>query len=155
MTPEQAALDIYLVYEAPGYHTHFTAQLIRLIAKSDSSNRRRIAQSFPIEVSMWEEWHDSPTTEEFYKHYGIDDSYRGPPKTFRSKDDPIPEDLREVMNDIAGMLDGAIKEHADRPMGFLLLTFDFGENGTLSYISNAQRDDILSLLEEFLHKNGR
>ena len=154
MTPEQMALDIFLVYEAPGHHTHFTAELIRLIHKSDPSNRARIAHSFPVEVSVWEEWFNSNNPAEFYKFYGVDESFKGPPPTFNSTDDPIPENIRGVMNDIGHVLQDAINEHADRPMGFLLLVFDFGEGGTTSYISNAQRDDAMALLREFLERNA-
>ena len=54
-------------------------------------------------------------------------------------DDPIPEDLIEVMTEIGHMMAAAIGEEAGRPMGFLLMVFDFGEDGTMSYISNANR----------------
>ena len=156
MTPEQAALDIFLVYECSG-HDHFTAQLIRLIAKSDSSNRRKIAHSFPTVVSMWEEWYESPTPEEFYKHYNVHTKYNpdDTEKPFKDLETPIPEDLRDVMNDIAELLDRAIADYADRPTGFLLMTFDFGENGRMNYISNGRRRDIISMLEEFLEKQRR
>lgn len=65
-------------------------------------------------------------------------------------DDPIPEDLRLVLNDIAGILNAAISEHAKRPMGFMLMTFDIGEKGTTSYISNVERDGVIKALEEFI-----
>lgn len=154
MTPEQAALDIYLAYECSG-HTHFSVQLYRLIAKSDSGHRRRLAMGFPVEVAAWEEWNATSTTREFYKKYSVAENYKPDEtqKNFSSEDNPIPEDLREVMNDIAGFLDAAIKEHTDDAMGFLLMVFDFGDKGNLSYISNAQRGDVLDMLDEFKERN--
>ena len=38
-------------------------------------------------------------------------------------------------------------------MGFVLLMFDFGENGNMFYISDAQRDDVLKSMQEFIDKN--
>lgn len=38
-------------------------------------------------------------------------------------------------------------------LGFTLLMFDFGEGGNMFYISNAQREDVLKSMEEFLEKN--
>lgn len=68
-------------------------------------------------------------------------------------DDPIPEDLVGVMQEIGRILDGAIKGKAGRSMGFMLMVFDFGEGGRMSYISNAQREDIILALEEFITKH--
>jgi hypothetical protein len=39
-------------------------------------------------------------------------------------------------------------------MGFVLLMFDFGENGNMFYISDAQRDDVLKAMQEFIDKNS-
>lgn len=70
-------------------------------------------------------------------------------------DAPIPDDIRGVMNGIAHLIDEAIGEHADRKMGFMLMVFDFGEGGRrrMSYISNAERGDILKALQEFIEKH--
>ena len=38
-------------------------------------------------------------------------------------------------------------------MGFMLLMFDFGEGGNMFYISDAQRDDVLKAMQEFIDKN--
>lgn len=67
-------------------------------------------------------------------------------------DDPIPEDIREVMNSIGRMIDSAIKQHADRPMGFMLMVFDFGEGGTTSYLSNVERESMITALNEFIQR---
>lgn len=68
-------------------------------------------------------------------------------------DDPIPDDIRGVMNGIGHLIDEAIGEHADRKMGFMLMVFDFGEGSRMSYISNAERGDILKALQEFIEKH--
>ncbi len=68
-------------------------------------------------------------------------------------DDPIPDDIRGVMNGIGHLIDEAIEEHADRKMGFMLMVFDFGEGSRMSYISNAERGDILKALQEFIEKH--
>ncbi len=65
-------------------------------------------------------------------------------------DDPIPPDLTGVMNDVAKLISRAIDKHADRPMGFVLLTFDFGEGGTTSYISNCEREGVIKAMQEFI-----
>lgn len=39
-------------------------------------------------------------------------------------------------------------------VGFALLLFDFGADGNLTWISNAQRDDMLKALQEFMRKVG-
>lgn len=38
-------------------------------------------------------------------------------------------------------------------MGFVLLMFDFGDKGNMFYISDAQRDDVLKSMQEFIDKN--
>ncbi len=40
-----------------GEGTHFTAMLIRLIAKADSGNLARIQEAFPEEVAAYERWY--------------------------------------------------------------------------------------------------
>lgn len=39
-------------------------------------------------------------------------------------------------------------------MGFALLMFDFGPGGNMFYISNAQREDVLKSMQEFIDKNS-
>lgn len=38
--------------------------------------------------------------------------------------------------------------------GFALLVFTFGDGGTMTYISNAQREDMLKAMQEFMQKQG-
>lgn len=39
-----------------GHGDWFTAQLLRLIAKADRTNRERIRKGFPAEVEAYEKW---------------------------------------------------------------------------------------------------
>jgi hypothetical protein len=154
---ERAALDLFLAFETQ-HHDHFTAQAYRLISKADAMNRRRISLSFPLEVDMYEEWMASDSPQAFYDKYDVRLNYKpeehDKPKTpYIPSDDPIPSDLQEVMNEIAGTLAQVIGEHADNPSCFLLMIFDIGENGTMSYISNARREDVLLLMKEFIEKH--
>lgn len=154
---EKAALDLFLAFETQ-HHDHFTAQAYRLISKADSVNRRRMIQSFPLEVDMYEEWMQSDSPQAFYDKYDVRLNYRPeehdkPKIPYIPTDAPIPEDLQGVMNSIGHTLAEVISENADNPSCFLLMIFDIGENGTMSYISNAQREDVLALMEEFIEKH--
>jgi hypothetical protein len=40
-----------------GHGSWFTAQLLRLIAKADDSNRDRLRAGFPAEVEAYERWY--------------------------------------------------------------------------------------------------
>jgi hypothetical protein len=68
-------------------------------------------------------------------------------------DQPIQEDLRGSMQAVAKALDeifnGDLKGE-DRKVGFVLLTFNYGEDeGRCNYISNgADRKEIVTLLKE-------
>ncbi len=67
---------------------------------------------------------------------------------------PIEESYRVQMNAIAKTLDEVFngdKRGPDRPVGFVLLVFPFGDDpkGRCNYISNgADRRDIIKLLRE-------
>lgn len=58
--------------------------------------------------------------------------------------------LEEICGGIARMLQKAINESAEpgQRLGFALLMFDFGEEGSFAYAANAQRADVLKLLRE-------
>lgn len=61
----------------------------------------------------------------------------------------MPEKLTTLENlcrDIGGVIQGAIP--AQSGVGFALLLFDFGEAGHLTYVSNAQRADMIKALYE-------
>ena len=68
-------------------------------------------------------------------------------------DAPIEKEYRELMQAIAGTLDGYFNGSArgeDRKIGFVLLVFPLGEaEGRCNYISNgADRRDIVTLFKE-------
>jgi len=62
---------------------------------------------------------------------------------------PIPlkrleEKLREIGHSIAGQL--------PRGAGFLLVLYDFGGTGSMTYLSNGDRADCVRMLGELLEK---
>ena len=74
----------------------------------------------------------------------------------RLGDAPIEPQYREQMNAVAGALDqvfnGSLKGK-DRPTGFVLLVFPFGEavEGRCNFISNgADRKDVVTLFREMI-----
>ena len=73
---------------------------------------------------------------------------------------PIQKEQHENMNVIAGMLDdifnGKDCPKGKKKWGFALLVFPFGEPGDqsrINYISNAERQDMLAALKEFIARN--
>lgn len=44
----------------------------------------------------------------------------------------------------------AIKEHLPKNVGFVLLMFDFGEDGFMNYLSNADRKAMIISLKELV-----
>ena len=56
--------------------------------------------------------------------------------------------MEAKLRDIGELLGVAI-EQADG-WGFCLMMFDFGKDGVMSYISNAQRENMIHILHEFL-----
>jgi hypothetical protein len=69
-------------------------------------------------------------------------------------DGPIEDRFLTQMNALAGALDSILNGEdrgTDRKVGFVLLTFPFGStDGRCNYISNADRNDVVTLLEEQL-----
>lgn len=69
-------------------------------------------------------------------------------------DGPIDTEYVDAMNDLAHSIDQVFNGDAkrgDRKVGFVVMVFPFGEGeGRCSYISNANRDDIVCLLKEQL-----
>lgn len=158
---EKAALDLFLAFETQ-HHDHFSVKLFHLFSKADSVNERRLAQAYPVHGEIYAEWMASPTVQEFYDKYDVRGNYKeekeDPPKTTYigtppEGDAPIPDDIRGVMNDIGETLAMVLNEHADNPSCFLLMVFDIGDKGTMSYISNANREDVLNMLEEFVERH--
>ena len=69
-------------------------------------------------------------------------------------DAPIEERYHEIMNVLGHVLDKALNKDAQPShTGFVLLVFPFAEHeGRCNYISNAQRDDVITLLREQLRR---
>ena len=61
------------------------------------------------------------------------------------------DDKQRALKTIATMVDGETPEG----MGFAVFLFDFGPNGALFYMSSAQRDDIVSMLKEWIARQER
>lgn len=68
---------------------------------------------------------------------------------------PIEGAQRQMMNDLAEGLDKIFNGCAtgkDKKIAFVLLTAKFGDivEGRVNYISNGERDDMVSMLKELL-----
>lgn len=68
-------------------------------------------------------------------------------------DAPIEEAYREQMTRLANLIDqffnGELRGK-DRKVGFVLMVFNFDEDGRANYISNADRSDVVTMLKEQL-----
>jgi hypothetical protein len=64
------------------------------------------------------------------------------------ENDPIEEEHFAKMNAIGQLLKEEFAGY-----GFLLMVFDFGDEGMMNYLSNADREDVLNCLREFIKKN--
>lgn len=57
--------------------------------------------------------------------------------------------------EIAGLLKAScdrVKKQTNRDVGFVLLLYDHGPGGFLSYMSNSERGDVVKLMKEFIDK---
>jgi hypothetical protein len=55
------------------------------------------------------------------------------------------------MNALAHLLDeffNGEKKGKERAVGFILMVFNFGDDGRCNYISNADRNDVVTMLKE-------
>ena len=71
------------------------------------------------------------------------------------QDEHIEPAFRGLMNAVATTLDMAFNGDAqghDRKIGWTLFVFEFHATGRLNYISNANRDDMIASVEEWLVK---
>lgn len=66
----------------------------------------------------------------------------------------MPMDLKDL-EESARKLGRVIGSGMPEGVGFALIMFDFGKDGHLTWISNADRDDMLRALQEFMQKVGR
>jgi hypothetical protein len=66
------------------------------------------------------------------------------------------EEITSRLRDIGDRIHKAINESSlAGKMGFALLIFEFGENGATFYISDAQRRDMINVLEEFIERQRK
>jgi len=74
---------------------------------------------------------------------------------------PIEDELREKMNTLAKSIDRLVngdRKGEDREVGFCLLMFRFGEpddSSRMNYISNGQRKNMITAMEEFINREKR
>lgn len=68
-------------------------------------------------------------------------------------DGPIQPQYEQLMRDLANFLDGMFNgdlRGKDRTTGFCLMVFPFDGDGRANYISNANREDVVTMLKEQL-----
>jgi len=62
-------------------------------------------------------------------------------------------DMEATARGLGSILGGAIEaKHGKGEVGFCLMLFSFGEGGWSTYVSNAQRPDMVNALREFIRK---
>lgn len=66
---------------------------------------------------------------------------------FQVRDEQMEQKLRDIGGRLRTALDGT-------GHGFALLIFTFGEGGNMFYTSNAQREDIVKCMQEFIAKTA-
>lgn len=68
------------------------------------------------------------------------------------QEQPIQPELRAIMNDIGRVIAQAMKETAGPGYGFALLMFGLegDEKGRMNYLSNCNREDMLTAMKEFI-----
>lgn len=64
---------------------------------------------------------------------------------------PVPPDVHATGNKLAKL----IGESLPPGWGFGLFLFTFGENGTMFWVSNAARPDMILALQEWMRKQGQ
>jgi hypothetical protein len=59
------------------------------------------------------------------------------------------EHMEKTCSEIASVIGRAVEQqHGKNQVGFALLLFDFGAGGHLTYVSNAEREDMIKALHE-------
>jgi hypothetical protein len=66
----------------------------------------------------------------------------------------LPDGYKQYLQDAAAQVEATIPDG----FGFVLFTFGFSSDkdrqGTMNYVSNARREDVINVLKEFLIKAG-
>lgn len=65
---------------------------------------------------------------------------------------PIEPEYHTFMNDFAKIINAFVRSSFGPDMGFMFAMFKTGESSRFNYISNCNRDDIITLMEEMLTK---
>lgn len=63
---------------------------------------------------------------------------------------PIEERYRNQMRALATALDEILNGDGPKTLGFMLLMFEFGKEGRVNYISNAERSDAIAAMKEWI-----
>ena len=63
---------------------------------------------------------------------------------------PVPDKVKNTLRKLGKIIGKSLPEG----WGFTLLIFEFGEGGTLTYLSNADREDVLATMQEFIRKQA-
>lgn len=66
--------------------------------------------------------------------------------TYEVRDPEAEKKLREIGNKLA--------DNMPPGYGFTLMIYQFGEQGNMFYFSNAQRDDMINVMREFIQKHA-
>lgn len=64
----------------------------------------------------------------------------------------VDKQVRLVLEKQTREIANVVKERVPAGVGFALFLFDFGADGNIGYVSTAQRDDMIRLIEEWLTK---
>lgn len=63
--------------------------------------------------------------------------------------------LEKEARHIANILKAYMKDRFGGKVGFTLFLYDFGEGGTMTYLSTSQRGDMIRALKEFIEKHEK
>lgn len=63
--------------------------------------------------------------------------------------------LEEQTRKLGRTIADAVKSECGSGVGFLLVMFDFGEDGSMAYCSNGVRRDVIAMIDELKAKLGR
>jgi hypothetical protein len=65
-------------------------------------------------------------------------------------DGPVEEEYHDKMKAIAQGIDEFFNGDGPKKIGYVLMTFNFEDEGRCNYMSNADRRDIITLMKEML-----
>lgn len=63
---------------------------------------------------------------------------------------PVPDNIKKKLNDIGGIIGESLPEG----WGFGLLIFQFGAKGTMAWITNGGREDMILAMKDFIAQYG-